>query len=1427
MKEPTLSLLSRGCAQVVKTEVHNAQGKLEVYFEPQDYFNWKSQQDYIRLPRILNRRDLLNPECYMPEPAPPKTYSTRKGPLILYSEDLALSSWQPGGPGRKRKGLHGHGRYGRDMELQLHTLRDLTGAILAYGNKQEGQQEGQPFLHFLSEEPGDRQMCPGYSAKRYLACLSQTWDPNTMHKFGDTGSIRDLFSYPEDPGNHSYQYDLSTAPRPYKALPGCLPTLKTVHEGYPCWQDSGGLPKPGQTKPLPKSRRNKGMLLEEQKTENLQKRREIPGPRIEMSPVPESEAEPANQEDRAHNANENQVSQAKVSEWNPVSQKLYKDSQASLRQASIDSSWLHSERSHATYYGGTLVGGRKSTSTKPGRSEQKERKETTLRDSCYAEIHFPPVPSGMLFGLGPIKETAEETDPLKESGPEIMKLPSLVEAAGGHRPPRKKQQEPELPKELLILPLLLQRSDDQRIHFNPGVLDHENDSRTEPADPSRNYEKEMEARAEGPAAEKAARTALFPVLKPKEIGLEWSGMGTTENMETEVSHDHEESLASLAGGPTVGLLPPIVGRKGPGHQSSMACFKTNSKDSKDIPTGVVRGSLPEELRECYKGSSVGSLIMGPDGQIICLSLLGPITDYGAGLHLDDITQNGGFGTLGPAVSMEQPWTIFLQQDGGVPGFGENAMDSDTDPNLAHLNPTHMGLDSKDSSLEQGGRNEAGLLDADKSKSKASKRAQRRGTLPDSEAEEYQCHLQGTSTTAEDSAHIWGRGAESDEALTSLRQTGASSTRPLRSCSPSRGRGRAGPGTSPLESWGHLESSTTAGSPPQRRQVASDDTGAVECCFYFLLRKNSKSKKKLLSQNNDRLSNEKSGAKASGKEQMTEEEEEERFLSKQTAGLRTGNAGSSTKTRGGKGDKEKKKLKKGSENETGASLKKNKKAKGSGLEGRAEFVVGKPREKLVEGKSGSASIPKKNPPDMVPNIVIESDEECLSEDGGAGGKKSQRNAGKKSRKNGEEEYAGEDGADVEYEEESCSSEGRGSHERDTSSSERGTPVCCLSDESTGVRVTSKTSVTIRVATGMERCGTTDVSDMNSVVGSSETGSSVRSARDQLQTEQAEKRRQGVDRKRREREEQKRREQEQQEREEMMRQELEEEQQCRAQEISLIHHTGVFRGCFLNVAIPGTQESQGSSETGSSVRSARDQLQTEQAEKRRQGVDRKRREREEQKRREQEQQEREEMMRQELEEEQQCRAQEIRLKKQQQEEERWQQEEEERSRLRREQAERERQRKQQEEYRRKLQQLQRNRQQIEAEKAVEAERRQREEEQRQVEEQRLLLEMDESERQEYLRRKKEEEERRRQEMEERQRQAEDQARRGMSEARWQAELLTRQRAILEQNLHFQRGLLSEAEGLERMQDLSRPWVYSYFQLLEMLGLPATPEGVPEEA
>lgn len=53
------------------------------------------------------------------------------------------------------------------------------------------------------------------------------------------------------------------------------------------------------------------------------------------------------------------------------------------------------------------------------------------------------------------------------------------------------------------------------------------------------------------------------------------------------------------------------------------------------------------------------------------------------------------------------------------------------------------------------------------------------------------------------------------------------------------------------------------------------------------------------------------------------------------------------------------------------------------------------------------------------------------------------------------------------------------------------------------------------------------------------------------------------------------------------------------------------------------------------------------------------------------------------------------------------------------------------------------------------------------------------------------------------------------------------LLQQQLAFKRGLLLEAGGLEHTQGLSRPWIYSYFTLLQLLGLnqakveTATPE------
>ncbi|XP_023258473.1 uncharacterized protein KIAA2012 homolog [Seriola lalandi dorsalis] len=96
------------------------------------------------------------------------------------------------------------------------------------------------------------------------------------------------------------------------------------------------------------------------------------------------------------------------------------------------------------------------------------------------------------------------------------------------------------------------------------------------------------------------------------------------------------------------------------------------------------------------------------------------------------------------------------------------------------------------------------------------------------------------------------------------------------------------------------------------------------------------------------------------------------------------------------------------------------------------------------------------------------------------------------------------------------------------------------------------------------------------------------------------------------------------------------------------------------------------------------------------------------------------------------------------------------------------------------------------------------------------MDESERMEYLRRKEEEEEDGRKKEDERKRREEEAAMLAAEEARLQAELLAREMALLQQHLAFKRGLVLEAGGLEKTQGISRPWIYSYFTLSQLLGL-----------
>ncbi|XP_029701415.1 uncharacterized protein KIAA2012 homolog isoform X2 [Takifugu rubripes] len=226
----------------------------------------------------------------------------------------------------------------------------------------------------------------------------------------------------------------------------------------------------------------------------------------------------------------------------------------------------------------------------------------------------------------------------------------------------------------------------------------------------------------------------------------------------------------------------------------------------------------------------------------------------------------------------------------------------------------------------------------------------------------------------------------------------------------------------------------------------------------------------------------------------------------------------------------------------------------------------------------------------------------------------------------------------------------------------------------------------------------------------------------------------------------------------------------------------------------------------------------AERRRQEVERRRREREEEERKQWERVQTEEKLKNELEEDRRKRAEELRLKRLAEEEEKKKQEEEEQQRARQVQAQRERERRKQEERRRQLEHLQRMREMEEQKRKAEQERVRLEEEKRWEAELKMLQELEESERLEYLQRKKQEEEQRRNKEEDDKRAEEEAALQAAEEAGLQAELLARQTALLQQQLAFRRALLMEAGGLEQTQGISRPWIYSYFTLLQTMGLNA---------
>ncbi|XP_069052642.1 uncharacterized protein KIAA2012 homolog isoform X3 [Lepisosteus oculatus] len=1359
MKDSALSLLSRGCGHLVKKEEHSTDGKLEVYFEPKDYFNWKSQQAGFD----LSKTEKGHEAPYKAEPAPPKTYSTRKGPLILYSEDMALSSWDTGRPGRKRKGNH---RYRQEVELQLRTLRDLTGAILAYGNKQEGPGDAQPLAHFLGnpqEEQMDGQIWPGYCAKRCLAHLSHTWHPNA--NFSSAGQLPggtlDPSGVPDNPPSSPSLYrnecDLTNEPRLSNVFQDSLPHVPEVGE---CRID---MPDKETNGPFRDKQNVDTKQLEDQKAGRKRRKRcsIMPeAPRAGLSPVPEMEL-PFLEENTGDTGGLKETLVCGAPQpWDGVFEEMQNEAPkkevtvtCSMKTTSIDSSQLHSQRSYITYYGGTLAGGKKSSVSKSSRNDQRDRQDKTLLDPSSLDLPFPPIPTGMVSMLHPMNETAEtESDRLVEEGAELLTLPALFVPESTRKSNRKKCPEKDFPKEMLILPMLFpgdaakgygQKSEDVSHHAEPSQMK---------VDLHGSPEQEVEKRYEGASAEEMPRA--LPVLRPREVELEWSGQRHTADR-TELKEDNQDDCF------TAGVLPPIIGKKGPGRQSSMAYFRDPSKDQKDSQTGIIRGSIPEVLRESYRGSSVGCLIMAPDGEIMRLSLWGPITENGEDLLFDDITQNEALQILSSDVIVEQPWKIFLQPE--MPTVGLDT-DSDFLTRQSQDMSTYLNKSDKIEAGENGheGHKKSGersnpdtsdRVDRVLIKDKESNRNFRKNKLVNHEWANQHLQKPGKMKPHE----YWDSKGNNEASLKTagkiLPTEGIASTTQTRrvgdplqkakkhpddaTCSSPGGQrsgegfdsegerglhsGRGGVSEGSLQFKGgsdhpwcseathpHLPVSSSGtghaamGFPQSQAQLEPSATAGSTSLVGW---QQHKTEETYLTHSKDSLGNRVKAAKGSGNGPMTEEEEEE-FLStlaKQGADLKTEKSMKTGRVKEGK--------QKDSKANSGVSVDK-KKVKGKGQQGRAEFVVGKPREKPVEEKADKrAASLKRKPQAAAPEIVVEAEVE----------RQTQGTAD-----------VSTDGEDVPDEQRPGTSETHWSFVM--ADSDRGSVTSRLNEDPTllSPRTASKALLSTGITEAPPNSVSLDGSDMNSSTQGASLGSG---RREQHRADKAEQRRLEVERKRREKEVERKQQQEKEEREERMKQELEEQQQRRAQE--------------------------------------------------------------------------------------------IRLKRQREEEERQRQEEEVQSRLRTEQAQRERERRRQEELRHRLQQLNRRRLEEEAQRAVEAERRLREEEERRAEEHRQLLEMEEGERQEYLRRRKEEEEQRQRREEERRRQAEEQAKRALEEARWQAERLARQRAALEQQLRFRRDLLTEAEGLERMQDVSRPWVYSYFQLLQLLGFPAdAPEEVSEE-
>ncbi|XP_039674740.1 uncharacterized protein LOC120570452 isoform X1 [Perca fluviatilis] len=1233
MKDLSLSLLSRGCARFVSTNRNTGRhdGRLDVCFTPQDYYIWKSQDSLLRL---SNSGHLL----VEAESAIPKTYSTRRGPLLLYSQDLVTMETGCLSETREKK----QRRYTHQVE-QLSTLKELSAAILSYSDTQFTSSRLNPLL------------CP----------------------------------------------PLHLPPAPDLHCPSPLPLRTTQEQPSPDFLvqlNPQWLPAERITEQLENQPEDNAEEQSSRKRVRLDLFLQIPC--TSRSPTPQMEPRPW-------------VHYAAKTPDEPEKPQTYVDMSLrhteNIQNTEINHHSIGGELQHPKKWVHDVADDQRCSIQDSGTTGDEDNYEKSISGKRPGRIGLlPPLTVGHSVSNGPCWEKTDRGPSRDEH--HARRLPPIAESRSftpGWAIPAQTGQDAQPKAERVGF----QSQENLNIlHQQPLVLPL--------LFPGKKEEISGNQRGGGEKTERQ-----YYIKETVEQGGGGGGGGGAGGGGGLPSEKEKGSMILLEPGeeppPPVGLLGCVAGRKGPGKQSSLAFLQNrlldlqDPCDSSEANRGVVRGVLPLELRDLQNGKSVGSLILGPDGEIIQLSLYDNSQDPS---HTDGDTQERALQVLS-AEGEKLPWVIVLQPE-HTHTEGEVELNIDGPVgDIQYHQSIHKLLD----------------LPRDQQISETNACSPTRLTDPAAVTKKTKKKPKGAEAVAES----WEKDAENNVRMPLLRER--------------VGKEEPTGGNTEAEEEDEEEELGRIGPTshfPGSHQPGQQNTGSNEATTEDAVNKWRKNPKRKVT--------------------------EERAATTRKRETKTvkGAASDGQKTSMTRREGRRQREKTGSDAQSIRSQKQEERTNREAAETRDQSALPSVKKKMTDRERERRGVKMNEERE-------EQGEEARQKEESAGRRR------RKGRLKHKELVVGKRDDPLEKEEVEISQE---------------------LEEKSQLKSTKRPSATQRhnnnTKTNSEAEEDTDTehfstnADQHSSV---QSVSSLWSAAAASQFSQRSSKRSAASSC---------------------------EEAVPASAVGLASSRGCLSSCstvmvteeqlMLNPAKPESstpQKSQEKEEEAAALRLAQ------RAERRRQEVERKRREREEEERKRQEKEQTEERMKTELEGERRKRAEELRLKKLVEEDERRKHEEEKQEQVKREQAQRERERRRQEERRRQMELLRRMREEEEQRRKAELECLRLEEERKQEEENKKLQEMDERERIDYLCRKEQEEENRRSKEEERKRREEEAALQAAEEAKLQAELLARQMVLLQQQLAFKRGLMLEAGGLEKTQGISRPWIYSYFTLLQLLGLNPT--------